>query len=76
MSYLHKEIDGRHVWFFTNSSDTPVDTIVDLRGSHALERWDPHTGRIEPCPATTSENRTTVQLQLAPVTSVFFVSAL
>ena len=74
MSYLHKEIDGRHVWFFTNSSDTPVDTVVDLRGSHALERWDPHTGRIEPCPATTSENRTCVQLQLAPVSSAFLVS--
>ena len=47
---------------------------VDLRGSHALERWDPHTGRIEPCPATTSENRTCVQLQLAPVSSAFLVS--
>lgn len=74
VSYLHKEIDSRHVWFFTNSSDTPVDTVVDLRGSHALERWDPHTGRIEPCPATTSENRTCVQLQLAPVSSAFLVS--
>jgi hypothetical protein len=74
VSYLHKEIDGRHVWFFTNSSDTPVDTIVDLRGSYSLERWDPHTGRIEPWPATVSQDRTTVRLQLAPVTSVFFVS--
>ena len=75
MSYLHKEIDGRHVWFFANSSDTPVDTTVDLRGTYSLERWDPHTGRIEPCPATTSSDRTTIHLQLAPITSVFVVSA-
>ena len=74
VSYLHKVIDGQHVWFFTNSSDTPVNTTVDLRGDYVLERWDPHTGRIEPCPATASDGRTTVPLQLAPVTSVFFVS--
>ncbi len=74
VSYLHKVIDGQHVWFFTNSSDTSVNTTVDLRGEYVLERWDPHTGRMEPCPATASDGRTTVPLQLAPVTSVFFVS--
>jgi hypothetical protein len=74
VSYLHKVIDGQQVWFFTNSSDTPVHTTVDLRGEYALERWDPHTGRMEPCLATASDGRTTVPLQLAPVTSVFFVS--
>jgi hypothetical protein len=72
--YLHKVIDGRHVWFFTNSSDTPVSTTVELRGDYALERWDPHTGRIEPCPATVADGQTSVPLTLAPVTSVFLVS--
>ena len=74
VSYLHKEIDGRQFWFFTNSSDTPVDTTVTLRGTFQLEQWDPHTGRIEPCPASAAEGRTQVKLQLAPVSSVFFVS--
>ena len=74
VSYLHKELEGRHVWFFANSSDTPVDTRVALRGVFALERWDPHTGHIEPCPAAASQDRTIVRLQLAPVTSVLLVS--
>lgn len=74
VTYLHKQIDGRDVWFVANSSDTPLDTTIVLRGVHRLERWDPHTGRIEPCQAATSEGHTTVHLQLAPVNSVFLVS--
>jgi hypothetical protein len=74
LSYLHKEIDGRHFWFFANSSDTPVSTPVCLRGVYSLERWDPHTGRIEPCRATHSPTGTSFQLQLDPVSSVFLVS--
>ncbi|NQT38946.1 MAG: discoidin domain-containing protein [Planctomycetes bacterium] len=73
LSYLHKEIDGRHFWFFANSSDTPVNTRVCLRGNHSLERWNPHTGRIEPCPATSSAAGTAIELQLDPVSSVFVV---
>ena len=74
LSYLHKEIDGRQFWFFANSSDTPVDTTVTLHGKHVLQRWDPHTGRIEPCPITPADAGTAVRLQLAPVSSVFLVS--
>jgi len=74
LSYLHKEIDGRHFWFFANSSDTPVKTPVCLRGVYSLKRWDPHTGRIEPCPAKCSAAGTSIQLQLDPVSSVFVVS--
>ena len=74
LCYLHKVIDGHDFWFFTNSSDTPVDTSVCLRGVHVLERWDPHTGQIETQRMTTSDKSTCVQLRLAPVTSVFLVN--
>ncbi len=74
VGYLHKEMDGRQFWFFTNSSDTPVDTEVTLRGSHALQQWNPHTGAISECSASAVGSHTRVKLQLAPVNSVFFVS--
>ena len=67
LTYLHKEIAGRHFWFFANSSDTPVNTSVCLRGDYTLERWDPHTGHIEPHSSATSPPGTTVQLRLNPV---------
>ena len=73
VGYLHKTMDGRQFWFFANSSDTAVNTDIRLRGVHSLQRWDPHTGRIEPCSATTSATSTAVELKLAPVSSVFLV---
>lgn len=74
LTYLHKEIAGRHFWFFANSSDTPVNTTVRLRGAHILERWDPHTGQVGPQAGTTSPLGTEVGLQLGSVSSIFLVS--
>jgi len=74
VSYLHKEIAGRHFWFFANSSDTPVKTTVRLRGEYTIEQWDPHTGRIGPVDATVLSSGTQVELQLKPVSSFFLVS--
>jgi len=74
LSCLHKEIGGRDFYFFANSSDTPVSTAVRLRGRRRLERWDPHTGKITPQRAQIEGDATKVQVELAPVTSVFFVT--
>lgn len=77
LSYLHKVVEGRHVYFFANSSDTPVDTWVRLHGAGLLERWDPHTGAIAPieCLEEVVAGRTVrrVRLGLPPVQSVFLV---
>ncbi|MHB8899136.1 MAG: glycosyl hydrolase [Thermoguttaceae bacterium] len=75
LTCLHKEIEGRQFWFFANSSDTQVNTPIRLRGEHALERWDPHTGRIEPQATTQSSSGTELRLELAPVSSLFFVTS-
>jgi len=74
LACLHKVVDGKDVWFFANSSDTPIRTTVMLRGEHRLERWDPHTGRIEACAATPDAGRTRLPLHLDPVSSIFFVT--
>lgn len=78
LSYIHKVVEGRNVYFVGNSSDDAVDTFIRLRGKQRLESWDPHTGQIRACEATTLVDRggevTRVRLQLAPVHSVFLVS--
>jgi len=78
LSYLHKVVDGRNVYFFGNSSDGAVDVPVKLRGRLSLRQWDPHTGEISPCEATSSRENgmdiTRAQLKLAPVKSAFFIS--
>jgi hypothetical protein len=77
LSYIHKIVDGRSVYFFANSSGTPVDTVVDLRGRLELELWDPHTGTVSPADVTRSGPRsqptTRLHLSLPPVRSVFVI---
>jgi hypothetical protein len=68
LSYLHKNVDGREVYFFANSSETPVDCHVRLRGRPALEEWNPHSGAIRPA---VSGSR--LRLVLPPVESRFYV---
>ena len=75
LTYLHKEIGGRDYYFFANSSDTPVDTMVRLRGRMQLEQWNPHTGSISKLVGSAGEHSTQVALKLAPVSSVFFVGS-
>jgi hypothetical protein len=77
LSYIHKVVEGREVYFFANSSDTPIETHVRLRGQLQLERWDPHTGKIAAVKSVSLTDRdqpiTRVPLSLAPVQSVFLV---
>jgi hypothetical protein len=78
LTYLHKRRNGKSLYFFANSSDTPVDVHVRLRGASPLERWDPHTGRIEPIAdvpvaQTAGHAWTRVRVQLPPVHSVFLL---
>ncbi len=77
LSYIHKVVDGREVYFVANSSDAAVDTFIRLRGKQDLACWDPHTGRISKCGTeVVSANGcdlTRVRLQLPPVRSVFLI---
>jgi hypothetical protein len=74
LTYIHKIKDGKDIYFFANSQDTPVDTKVVLRGKKTLALWNPHTGERMPAEVAQSEEATTVHLSLAPVTAVFYVS--
>jgi hypothetical protein len=46
-SYIHKEIDGRQIYYFTNSTKKAVDTKVSIRGKWKIYRCNPHIGSIE-----------------------------
>jgi hypothetical protein len=77
LSYIHKIVDGRSVYFIGNSSDEPVDTFIRLRGKLDLEWWDPHTGETRACVveavSTDDQPVTRVKLQLDPIRSVFLM---
>lgn len=77
-TYLHRVLKGRHVWFFANSSDRPIETTIRLRGQfNDLQWWDPHKGDMRAASATETIRGgvkvTTARLHLPQVRSVFLV---
>ena len=75
--YIHKQKDGRDIYFFTNSSNDSISTLVSLRGRLKLQRWDPFTGETTGL-ASRRERRsggtyTHFELDLPPVSGVFVV---
>jgi hypothetical protein len=78
LTYIHKIKDGRDIYFFANSKDTPVDTRVVLRGNKTLAFWNPRTGERQPAECGHTEvagqAATSVHLALQPVTATFLVA--
>ena len=78
VSYIHKVKENKQIYYFANSSDTPVKTFVELRGKLTPELWFPGNGTIKPVTAAVSVKKgdqvyTRIQLELPAVTSVFVV---
>ena len=78
LSYIHKVLDNKHIYFFANSSNNAVNTTVTLRG--ALEKpmlWNPVDGTKKDAEyeITTIDGQTVtnVTLKLTAVESVFIV---
>jgi len=78
LTYLHKVLNDKDIYFFANSSDSKVDVPVLLKGQLKLKIWDPKKGLITDCPTTSvtlAKNRfTRIQLKLNPVESIFVVA--
>ncbi len=78
-NYIHKIKDGKHIYFFTNSSNEIIETEVILKGNSVLQSWNPHNGNISKLEKTESidnnktQNFTKYKLKLEAVSSVFWV---
>jgi len=78
VSYIHKIKDSKNIYYIANSSDTPLKTVVELRGKLKPEFWYPETGKIVPVTDIVSVKRgnqryTRFQLDLPAVKSVFVI---
>lgn len=75
---MHKQKEGRQIYFFANSSNDKVDTTAEVRGRIKPELWDPLTGDVTPLPDVDYVQRggqeyTRFPLQLEAVTATFVV---
>ena len=78
LSYIHKVLDGRDIYYFANSSDNSVGLNITLRGEYNdLWLWDPHDGTRKKIDTTVTEadgeKVTSLKLDLAAVRSAFIV---
>jgi hypothetical protein len=77
LSYIHKVDGNRQIYFFANSSETPVETQLCLRGRLRLEFWNPHDGRRWPASSVHEKREgpgvTLVPLRLSAGRSLFLV---
>jgi len=78
-SFVHKIKDGKHIYFFANSSDDEVSTYARVRGRIKPELWDPYTGEMVNLKDVRyirehGKIYTRFPLKLDPVRSVFIVT--
>ncbi|MEI7829956.1 MAG: glycosyl hydrolase [Prolixibacteraceae bacterium] len=80
LSYIHKEKDGKQIYYFTNSTNKEVNTMVTVRGKLQINKCNPYTGKVElweNCQYFRDNNGisyTRFPLRLVAVSSLFAVS--
>lgn len=81
LSYIHKQKNGKEIYFFANSTDEYIDTKVELRGKLDLEEWNPYTGTVMKKTDVIYEEKengtiyTKFKLALSPVNSIFVIGS-
>lgn len=80
INYTHKQKDGRDIYYFINTTDNPMASMVTLRGKvKDLEIWDPHRGTTQKATAAKQETLadgtpvTVLPLKLDATASLFLV---
>ena len=71
---IHKQFQGRNLWFFANPDVTPKTVDVELGGEYRLETWNPHTGETGgKIAVVTADGKTSFQLDMDGCKSLFIV---
>lgn len=74
LSYIHKQVDGREVYYIGNSADNKTDVLVKLRGEFRnLELWNPADGTRTPLKTQVKDGVTTLKISLEGISSAFIV---
>ena len=80
LNYIHKQKEGKDLYFFSNTTENQLSTTINLRGKlKQLELWNPHTGSIEKALGTKQNKQpdgsftTSLDIDLPAVSSIFVV---
>jgi len=74
ITHVHRETDGRQLYFFASDSDQPLDARIEINSQGKVEQWDLETGQIRDVPAEiTDDGFTAVDWNFAPHGSLMLV---
>ena len=72
--YVHRVADGKHIYFFANTSADAVEALISLEAVGTVEIWNPESGKVEPAEGVESDNgRVSVRHAFPPYGSVIYV---
>ena len=73
-NYIHKVVEGRHVYYFGNIDGTQATCTIHLRENLSSAYWmDPRTGTVKQAELTRADGGTEVELTLLPSQSSFLI---
>jgi hypothetical protein len=74
IQYIERQIDDQKVFFFINSSDTPVTADISLDAHGQIELWNTETGSVEEdANAELINDRIAIRTAFAPYGSTIYV---
>ncbi|MDH7602297.1 MAG: glycosyl hydrolase [Armatimonadota bacterium] len=72
--YIHREHEGKHIFFFANTSESAVEAELSLQVVGQPEIWDAETGEVSVCRTARVENgRLLISHLFPPCGSAVFV---
>lgn len=79
LSYIHKQKDGKDIYYFANSTCNSLETMVEVRGKMTPQYFDPHTGSVSDAQLVSHIKKgkqiyTRFALNLSAVKTVFVVA--
>ena len=77
LRYIHKEHDGRDLYYLANLQEDTFESTIVIRGKKQFELWNPHNGEVLPVETEYTrkgnERVTLIDLTLAPSQSLFLI---
>ena len=74
ITHVHREIEGKHIYFFASDSDKPIQAHIEIKGNSPIEQWDLETGQIQGISYEIKEGYTAFDKEFAPFGSLMVIT--
>ncbi len=73
ITYIHRQIENKHIYFFASDSDQTLDAQINMRATGSAERWDLETGKTCFMPLEIIDDYTKIDWTFPPYGSLAII---